>query len=175
MTATAQITCINCPVGCRMEVVHEGETVLSVSGNTCKRGETYARQECVAPERVVTAVAPVQGRDIPVSLKTRAPIPKRLIDDCMRAVMERPLRRPIFTTPLFPSAPSVNDAKVWLVPASASEPPGSIVTALAAGNAPVPVSSNTAVSPMRVGPAHACGTVKRKPAPLAAAVLFGLG
>ena len=46
---------------------------------------------------------------------------------------------------------------------------------LAAGNAPVPVSSNTAVSPMRVGPAHACGTVKRKPAPLAAAVLFGLG
>ena len=91
------------------------------------------------------------------------------------AVMERPLRRPIFTTPLFPSAPSVNDAKVWLVPASASEPPGSIVTALDAGNAPVPVSSNTAVSPMRVGPAHACGTVKRKPAPLAAAVLFGLG
>lgn len=95
MTATAQITCINCPVGCRMEVVHEGETVLSVSGNTCKRGETYARQECVAPERVVTAVAPVQGRDIPVSLKTRAPIPKRLIDDCMRAVMERPFIAPI--------------------------------------------------------------------------------
>ena len=57
------ITCINCPVGCRMEVVHEGETVISVTGNTCKRGDTYARQECVAPLRMVTAVAPVRMRD----------------------------------------------------------------------------------------------------------------
>ena len=34
-------------------------------------------------------------KDIPVSLKTRQPIPKRLIDDCMRAVMERPFTPPI--------------------------------------------------------------------------------
>ena len=92
---TEIITCINCPVGCRMEVTHEGEEVLSVKGNTCKRGDAYARQECVAPLRMVTAVAPVAGRDIPVSLKTRQPIPKRLIDDCMRAVMERPFTPPI--------------------------------------------------------------------------------
>ncbi len=95
MAETVQITCINCPVGCRMDVMHEGKTVLSVSGNTCKRGEAYARQECVAPERIVTAVAPVQGRDTPVSLKTRSPIPKRLIDGCMRAVMETPFTAPI--------------------------------------------------------------------------------
>ena len=95
MAETVQITCINCPVGCRMEVRHEGETVLTVSGNTCKRGEAYARQECVAPERIVTAVAPVRDRQMPVSLKTRSPIPKRLIDDCMRAVMETPFTPPI--------------------------------------------------------------------------------
>ena len=41
---TEIITCINCPVGCRMEVTHEGEEVLSVKGNTCKRGDAYARQ-----------------------------------------------------------------------------------------------------------------------------------
>ncbi len=95
MAETVHITCINCPVGCRMEVTKEGDQVLSVAGNTCRRGEAYARQECVAPERMVTAVAPVQGRDTPVSLKTRAPIPKRLIDDCMRAVMETPFTPPI--------------------------------------------------------------------------------
>ena len=55
MATTEIITCINCPVGCRMEVTHEGETVLSVKGNTCKRGDAYARQECVAPLRMVTA------------------------------------------------------------------------------------------------------------------------
>ena len=95
MATTEIITCINCPVGCRMEVTHEGEEVLSVKGNTCKRGDTYARQECVAPLRMVTAVAPVKGRDMPVSLKTRTPIPKKLIDDCMRAIMEKPFEAPI--------------------------------------------------------------------------------
>ena len=95
MAETEIITCINCPVGCRMEVTHEGEKVLSVQGNTCKRGDAYARQECVAPERMVTAVAPVRDRDVPVSLKTRTPIPKRLIADCMRAVMEKPFEAPI--------------------------------------------------------------------------------
>ena len=95
MTTTEIITCINCPVGCRMEVTHEGETVLSVKGNTCKRGDVYARQECVAPLRMVTAVAPVKARSIPVSLKTRSPIPKKQIDACMREVMAKPFEAPI--------------------------------------------------------------------------------
>ena len=35
-----QITCINCPVGCRLQVVLEnGRGRVSVSGNSCKRGE----------------------------------------------------------------------------------------------------------------------------------------
>ena len=95
MSTTEIITCINCPVGCRMEVTHEGENVLSVKGNTCKRGDAYARQECVAPLRMVTAVAPVQDRETPVSLKTRTPISKKLIDDCMRAIMAKPFTAPI--------------------------------------------------------------------------------
>ena len=95
MAETEIITCINCPVGCRMEVVHEGENVISVTGNTCKRGDAYARQECVAPLRMVTAVAPVRDRQMPVSLKTRTPIPKKLINDCMKAVMETSFEAPI--------------------------------------------------------------------------------
>ena len=95
MATTEIITCINCPVGCRMEVTHEGEEVLSVKGNTCKRGDTYARQECVAPLRMVTAVAPVQDREMPVSLKTRTPIPKAKITECMRAIDALELEAPI--------------------------------------------------------------------------------
>ncbi len=95
MPTTEIITCINCPMGCRMEVTHEGENVLSVTGNTCKRGDAYARQECVKPLRMVTAVAPVKDRDMPVSLKTRTPIPKKDIDGCMRAIMAKPFAAPI--------------------------------------------------------------------------------
>ena len=90
-----QITCINCPVGCRLQVVLENGQVVSVSGNSCKRGETYAHQECTQPLRMITAVAPVKGSVMPVSLKTRSPIPKAKIDECMRAIDELQLTAPI--------------------------------------------------------------------------------
>ena len=89
------ITCISCPVGCRMTVRVEDGTVVSVAGNTCKRGETYARQECVAPERMVTAVIPVEGSAMPLSVKTRTPIPKAKIQDCMAALAKVRLAAPV--------------------------------------------------------------------------------
>ena len=89
------ITCISCPVGCRMSVQVEGGEVVSVAGNTCKRGETYARQECVAPERMVTAVIPVEGSAMPLSVKTRTPIPKAKIQDCMAALAKVRLAAPV--------------------------------------------------------------------------------
>ena len=89
------ITCINCPMGCRMEVTLEDGAVVSVKGNTCKRGDLYAHQECTQPLRMITAVAPVAGSVAPVSLKTRTPIPKAKIDECMRAIDELQLKAPI--------------------------------------------------------------------------------
>lgn len=90
-----QITCINCPVGCRMTVVTEGSEFISVTGNTCKRGETYARQECIAPMRMVTAVVPVNGREMPVSCKTRTPIPKAVIFRCMKELSNLKVEAPV--------------------------------------------------------------------------------
>ena len=90
-----EITCISCPVGCRMQVVVEDGAVTQVTGNACKRGETYARQECLRPMRMVTAVAPVAGSSVPVSLKTENPIPKDKIADCMQAIRQLQLRLPI--------------------------------------------------------------------------------
>ena len=95
MQKTETITCINCPMGCRMTVTLDDDTVTSVTGNTCKRGETYAHQECTQPLRMVTAVAPVENSAVPVSLKTRTPIPKAKIEDCMRAIDDLCLSAPI--------------------------------------------------------------------------------
>ncbi|MBQ9300351.1 MAG: DUF1667 domain-containing protein [Clostridia bacterium] len=95
MQKTELITCINCPMGCRMEVTLEDGKVISVKGNTCKRGEIYAHQECTQPLRMVTAVAPVQNSAVPVSLKTRTPIPKAKIEACMRAIDALELSAPI--------------------------------------------------------------------------------
>lgn len=89
------ITCINCPVGCRMTVTIEDGQVTAVTGNTCKRGEKYAHQECIAPERMVTAVIPVAGSAMPLSVKTRTPIPKKLIGQCMAALADVALTAPV--------------------------------------------------------------------------------
>ena len=90
-----EIVCINCPVGCRLKVKVENGAVTEVAGNVCKRGETYARQECIAPMRMVTAVIPVEGSKTPLSVKTRNPIPKEKLFACMEALSKVHLKAPI--------------------------------------------------------------------------------
>ena len=89
------ITCINCPIGCRMTVNVENGAMVSVTGNSCTRGITYAAQESIAPMRMVTAVVPVAGRKMPVSVKTRSPIPKKDIFNCMRQLSQVKVTPPV--------------------------------------------------------------------------------
>ena len=84
-----QLICIGCPLGCPMTVELEGKDVISVSGNTCKNGEKYARKELTAPTRIVTStVRVVDGALNMVSVKTASPIPKDKIFDCMEALRQ---------------------------------------------------------------------------------------
>ena len=39
------LICVACPLGCPIEVEIENGEVVSVTGNTCKRGDSYARTE----------------------------------------------------------------------------------------------------------------------------------
>ncbi|MEA4999133.1 MAG: DUF1667 domain-containing protein [Candidatus Limiplasma sp.] len=89
------ITCINCPIGCRMTVEVTNGQVTSVTGNSCKRGITYAAQESIAPRRMVTAVVWVRGSRTPLSVKTREPIPKDKVFACMQALQSLTLQAPI--------------------------------------------------------------------------------
>lgn len=43
------LTCISCPMGCPITVEMEDGQVVSVTGNTCKRGDIYARKEVTNP------------------------------------------------------------------------------------------------------------------------------
>ena len=48
--AMIELTCISCPLGCPLKVETDGAgQVVSVTGNTCKRGEAYGRKEVTAP------------------------------------------------------------------------------------------------------------------------------
>ena len=93
---TRELTCINCPMGCRITVTMEGTEVLSVTGNTCKRGEVYARTEVIAPVRTVTTTMMVTGGIVDrVSCKTKSPVPKDKIFDVMNEINAASCKAPI--------------------------------------------------------------------------------
>ena len=81
------LICIGCPMGCPLTVKMEHGEVVSVTGNTCKRGDVYARKEVTDPTRIVTSTVRVSGGSIPmVSVKTKEDIPKDKIFECVRAL-----------------------------------------------------------------------------------------
>ncbi|WP_322150426.1 DUF1667 domain-containing protein [Paratractidigestivibacter sp.] len=86
------LTCIRCPRGCQVTVslaLGADEAVVSVVGNSCKRGEAYARAEVTNPVRTVTTTVPVSGgaTEKMVSVKTSREVPKDKVFDVMAAVM----------------------------------------------------------------------------------------
>ena len=90
------LTCINCPIGCRLTVhLSEQGQFQSVDGYSCPRGAVYARQECTLPQRMLTAVIPVEGKAVPLSVKTSRPVPKAMIRDIMSILSEVTVTLPV--------------------------------------------------------------------------------
>ena len=90
------LTCICCPMGCQITVTLDNGEVTDVTGNTCKRGDVYARKEVTNPTRVVTSSVRVSGGRIAmVSCKTAGDIPKGKIFDCCRAIQSIEVQAPV--------------------------------------------------------------------------------
>ena len=95
-TKNTELTCIGCPMGCPLIVTMEDGAVVSVTGNTCPRGDAYARKEVTAPTRIVTSTVRVTGGTLAmVSCKTRSDIPKGKIFDVVRALKDVEVPAPI--------------------------------------------------------------------------------
>ena len=90
------LTCISCPMGCPLTVEMDGDEIISVTGNTCKRGDVYARKEVTAPTRVVTSTVKVtNGSADMVSVKTKTDIPKDKIFDCVKCLKGVSVEAPV--------------------------------------------------------------------------------
>lgn len=92
-----EMICVSCPLGCPIKVeLSESGEVLSVTGNTCKRGEQYAISECTNPVRMLTSTIKVNGGSLPViPVKTSAPIPKGMMFECMQVINNEVVDAPI--------------------------------------------------------------------------------
>ncbi len=93
-----QLICIGCPLGCMLTATLENGTVTSVTGNTCRRGDDYARKECTAPERTVTGTIRVLDGSAPVaSVRTSTPIPKEMVLELARLMSRLQVKAPVRT------------------------------------------------------------------------------
>ena len=77
------LTCIMCPMGCSLTVT-KTKNGYEVSGNTCARGEVFGKEEITSPKRIVTSL--IRTSKGVTSVKTSAPIPKKLIFNVMKEI-----------------------------------------------------------------------------------------
>ncbi len=93
-TKEVSLICIGCPLGCMLQATIEGQEVCSVVGNTCKRGEIYAKKELTNPTRIVTSTVKLAGGGM-VSVKTASDIPKDKIFACVQQLKDIVIEAPI--------------------------------------------------------------------------------
>jgi CxxC motif-containing protein len=82
-----ELVCIACPIGCRLTVTSGIEGDAEVAGNRCPRGETYGKEEVLAPRRIVTATVPTRSGSFPCApVRTDRPLARELIPQLLRTL-----------------------------------------------------------------------------------------
>ena len=90
-----EMVCIVCPNGCRLTVTRQ-DGQIAVSGNKCKRGESFAVGELTHPTRSVTGSVRSTVKEYPVvSVKTDGEIPKDKIFDLMSLCRDLTITQPL--------------------------------------------------------------------------------
>lgn len=94
---TKTMTCIQCPRGCLLSVTVGADGALaSVAGNGCDLGPAWARQEVEDPRRTLTtSVRVLRGIDDLVSVRTTAPIPRRLLAEALAVAKQLSVEAPV--------------------------------------------------------------------------------
>ncbi|OGN91975.1 MAG: hypothetical protein A2Z75_05220 [Chloroflexi bacterium RBG_13_50_10] len=88
--------CVICPIGCEVDVIHDGSRIISMEGNKCKKSEEFVRQELIEPMRILTTTLRIQGARWPViPVRTDKSVPKRLFPDIMKKLRRIDLQSPV--------------------------------------------------------------------------------
>ena len=96
MRTEHEITCIVCPLGCKILVKSDGENVDVLSGHKCKQGIDYAINEILDPRRMLTTSILVRGGEWPlVSVKSSNSVPKDKIFDVLKEIKKRSISAPV--------------------------------------------------------------------------------
>jgi CxxC motif-containing protein len=74
-------------MGCPLQLEHEGNQIVEISGNQCMRGAKYAQQEFTEPQRgLSTTVAVSNGQWERLPVKTIIPVNKNRVLEAAREI-----------------------------------------------------------------------------------------
>lgn len=91
-----EITCIVCPIGCKILATVDGTNIKKIEGYKCKRGVEYTRSEILDPRRVLTSsISVINGEWLLVSVKTSKPVPKDKVFDILRVTRKTKAKAPV--------------------------------------------------------------------------------
>lgn len=89
------LTCIVCPKGCRLKVEVDGE-VCTVSGNGCKRGDVYGKNEVTNPVRTITSTVKIDNcGHCRLPVVTDQPVPKSMMFEVMKEINRIEVKGPV--------------------------------------------------------------------------------
>lgn len=81
-----EFVCIVCPRGCTLKAEGSGDNI-TVTGNSCKRGEKFAVDELTHPMRTICSTVATVFSDAPVlPVRVSCDIPKEKIRDVMNEI-----------------------------------------------------------------------------------------
>jgi CxxC motif-containing protein len=88
--------CVVCPVGCEIDVIHDGSKIISMEGNRCEKSEEFVSQELIEPMRILSTTVRIEGSRWPVvPVRTDKAIPRRLLPGIMRQLRRVKLQAPV--------------------------------------------------------------------------------
>jgi CxxC motif-containing protein len=94
--AERNITCIVCPIGCKILIKTDGTQFEIVEGNKCKRGIEYARSEALDPRRMLTTSVLVNNGEWPLaSVKSSKPVPKEKLFSVLKEIGGTAVKAPV--------------------------------------------------------------------------------
>ncbi len=91
-----EFICIVCPLSCKIKINKGKNGSLSFIGQTCKRGQSYARAEYTHPCRYLTTTIRIKSAKIPLlPVRSSAPLPKENLFPAQNILKNKIVSAPI--------------------------------------------------------------------------------
>jgi CxxC motif-containing protein len=96
MSIEKEITCIVCPIGCKILVRAVENEFELLEGSKCKRGIEYAKNEALDPRRMLTSSVLVKNGEWPlVSVKSSKPVQKHKVYTVLKEIKKATVNAPV--------------------------------------------------------------------------------